>query len=168
MQGKGVVRFFLFALTLVCLYQYLLIIPTNGIESDARRYAHDMIAKDPNVGWQTHYSQYLDSLSSETVFSIPFIKKFSYADLKKSQLALGLDLKGGMSVLLQVDLRDFLKSLSGNNPDPAFTQALDKAAALQRTQPGNYINLFAQAWKETSGGKPLAQVKASYDFFCLR
>ncbi|MFM8489094.1 MAG: hypothetical protein ACKOCH_22405 [Bacteroidota bacterium] len=160
MQSKGVVRFFLIALTIVCLYQYLLVIPTNNIESDARQYADQCSSKDANASWRTCYSEYLDSLSSETVFEIPFIKKFTYLDLKKSQLALGLDLKGGMSVLLQVDLRDFLKSLSGNNSDPAFQKALDRATELQKTQQGDYITLFAQAWKENGGGQPLAAVFA--------
>lgn len=159
MQSKGVVRFFLIALTIVCLYQYLLVIPTNNIEAAARRHA-DECSKAPNTSWRTCYSEYLDSLSTETVFEIPLIKKFTYADLKKSQLAMGLDLKGGMSVLLQVDLRDFLESLSGNNNDPAFIQALDKADELQKKQQGDYISLFAQTWKETSGGRPLSSVFA--------
>jgi SecD/SecF fusion protein len=159
MQGKGVVRFFLIALTIVCLYQFALIIPTNNIENEAKRYA-DECSKNPGSSWRLCYSSYLDSLSSETVFEIPLIKKFTYADLKKSQLAMGLDLKGGMSVLLQVDLRDFLKSLAQNSTDPAFTAALDKATELQKTQQGDYITLFAQAWKETSGGKSLASLFA--------
>ncbi len=160
MQSKGVVRFFLIALTIVCLYQYLLVIPTNGIESDARAYANDCSGKNPSLGWQGCYAQYLDSLSTETVFEIPLIKKFTYTDLKKSQLAMGLDLKGGMSVLLQVDLRDFLKSLSGNSSDPAFAKALDRANELQKSKPGNYIDLFAQAWKEVGEGRTLASIFA--------
>ena len=160
MQSKGVVRFFLIALTIVCAYQFALVIPTNKIESDARRYATDMSARDTKTTFQAQYANYLDSLSSETVFSIPYIKKFTYADLKKSQLAMGLDLKGGMSVLLQVDLRNFIENLSGKSTDPAFTAALDKATEAQRTQQADYIALFAQAWKETSGGKSLASVFA--------
>ncbi|TNE58053.1 MAG: protein translocase subunit SecDF [Bacteroidetes bacterium] len=159
MQSKGVVRFFLIALTLVCLYQYALIIPTNNIENDAARYADDC-AKNPNTTWRTCYSGYLDSLSSETVFEIPLIKKFTYADLKKSQLAMGLDLKGGMSVLLQVDLRDFLISLSGNSTDPALKEALDKASQAQITEQTDYITLFAEAWKTSGNGKSLASVFA--------
>lgn len=160
MQSKGVVRFFLVALTVVCLYQYLLILPTNSIESDARAYANGCAGANPTLGWQGCYAQYLDSLSTETVFEIPLIKKFTYADLKKSQLAMGLDLKGGMSVLLQVDLKDFLKSLSGNSTDPAFAQALDRASELQKSQQGDYITLFAQAWKELGGGRSLASIFA--------
>lgn len=89
MQSKGVVRFFLIALTIVCLYQYLLVIPTNSIESDARAYAEECAGKNPKLGKQACYAQYLDSISTETVFEIPLIKKFTYADLKKSQLAMG-------------------------------------------------------------------------------
>ncbi|MBL7775969.1 MAG: protein translocase subunit SecD, partial [Saprospiraceae bacterium] len=142
------------------MYQFSLIIPTSGIESDAERYANDQSSKNPSVSWRSHYSQYLDSLSTETVFEIPLIKKFTYADLKKSQLALGLDLKGGMSVLLQVDLQDFLKSLSGNSTDPNFAKALEAAAQAQKTQQADYITLFANAWKEQTNGKPLASVFA--------
>jgi len=160
MQSKGVVRFFLIALTIVCLYQYLLVIPTNNIESDARTYADECAGKSPNIGWQSCYAQYLDSLSTETVFEIPLIKKFTYADLKKSQLAMGLDLKGGMSMLLQVDLSDFLKSLSGNSTDPAFIKAIARANELQSKQQGDYIALFAQAWKEVGEGRSLASIFA--------
>ena len=136
------------ALTLVCLYQYGLISPTSNVENAAARFANEQTAKNPNTTWRSYYSEYLDSLSSETVFEIPYIKKFTYTDLKKSQLAMGLDLKGGMSVLLQVDLKDFLKSLAGNTTDPVFKQALDKATAAQSSQQADYITLFANARKE--------------------
>lgn len=159
MQSKGVVRFFLIALTVVCLYQYLLILPTNSVENAAARYADNCGTKN-TTEWRRCYAGYLDSMSSETVFTIPLIKKFTYTDLKKSQLAMGLDLKGGMSVLLQVDLRDFLKSLAGNTTDPAFQQALDKASEAQKSQQADYITLFANAWREAGGGKSLASIFA--------
>jgi len=160
MQSKGVVRFFFIALTIVCLYQFALVIPTNNIENQAKSYADQMSASNPNVGWRTHYSEYLDSLSTEPVFTIPLIKKFTYTDLKKSQLAMGLDLKGGMNVLLQVDLRDFIKNLAGNTPDPVLAKALDKATERQKTEQADYITLFAQAWQEEGGGKSLASLFA--------
>ncbi|MEZ4925953.1 MAG: protein translocase subunit SecDF [Saprospiraceae bacterium] len=160
MQSKGIVRFFLIALTIVCLYQYLLIIPTSNVEAKANQYADEAYAQNSENSRNTYYSEYLDSLSSETVFEIPLIKKFTYADLKKSQLAMGLDLKGGMSVLLQVDLRDFLISYSGNSTDPAFLKSLDRATELQTSQQADYITLFAQAWKELGGGRTLASIFA--------
>jgi SecD/SecF fusion protein len=157
MQSKGVVRFFLIALSVVCLYQFGLMIPTNNVENKAKSYANEC-SQSGKKAWQACYSHFLDSVSTDTIFRIPGIKAFNYADLKKSQLALGLDLKGGMSVLLQVDLRDFLSNLSGNTTDPSFKAALDKATELQKTQQADYITLFAQAWRETSGGKPLASI----------
>ncbi|QLH29677.1 MAG: hypothetical protein HWD63_09975 [Candidatus Parvibacillus calidus] len=63
-------------------------------------------------------------MSSETVFSIPGIKSYTYDELKRQQLALGLDLKGGMSTVLQVDLKDFLLSLSNHSKDQTFLEAL--------------------------------------------
>jgi SecD/SecF fusion protein len=158
MQGKGVVRFFLIALTIVCLYQYLLILPTNGVEGAASDYAKEMVAKNPGSNQRTYYSKFLDSMSTVPVFSIPLIKDFTYADLKKSQLAMGLDLKGGMSVLLQVDLREFLKNLSGNSTDPNFIAALDKASERQKTTQADYITLFNQAWREANTGASLASI----------
>ncbi|MEZ4920158.1 MAG: hypothetical protein R2792_13725 [Saprospiraceae bacterium] len=160
MQSKGVVRFFLIALTLVCLYQYALIIPTNNIESAAKQHADEMVAKNKDVKWNEIYSGYLDSISTETVLEIPYIKKFTYQDLKKSQLGMGLDLKGGMSVLLQVDLSEFLNSLSGHSKDEAFLAAIQRASELQKTEQTDYITLFAQAWKETSNGRPMASLFA--------
>ncbi|MEO6759824.1 MAG: hypothetical protein ABIO24_10255, partial [Saprospiraceae bacterium] len=63
MQGKGIVRIFFILLTIVCAYQFLLVIPTNKIESDARRYATDMSARDATTSYQSFYANYLDSLS---------------------------------------------------------------------------------------------------------
>lgn len=160
MQGKGIVRFFLIALTLVCLLQYILIVPTNMVENKAKSFANDYAAKRQDKTWNEAYSYYLDSTSSETVFSLPLLKKFTYTDLKKSQLGLGLDLKGGMSLLLQVELEDFVKSLSGNSTDPGFVAALEKAKQMQTSQQTDFITLFSQAWKETGGGRPLASIFA--------
>lgn len=156
MQSKGVVRFFLISLTLVCLYQYGLMIPTGMVENKAKEVADQ--AAQSGKSWRESYSQYLDNHSTDTLFHIPYIKAFNYTELKKSQLALGLDLKGGMSVLLQVDLRDFLRNYAGNTTDPAFQQALDRASESQKTQQTDYITLFAAAWKDVSGGRPLASI----------
>lgn len=160
MQGKGVVRFFLILLTLVCLYQFSLYFPTNSVESAAREYAEQKSTQDQNLTWRGHYAKYLDSLSDKKIWSLFYVKDYTYNDLKKSQLALGLDLKGGMSVLLQVDLQQFIKTLAQNNPDPAFEEALKIATDRQRTEQSNYVSLFAQAWKEKGNGKSLASLFA--------
>jgi SecD/SecF fusion protein len=160
MQNKGVVRFFLIALTLSCLYVCLMYLPTGKVERDARNYANQEVAKNPQLAWREAYAAYLDGISDKPVFEIPFIKKYTYVDLKKSQLALGLDLKGGMNVLLQVNLRDFLTGMSGRSVDPGFTTALNKADELQKTQQADYIALFAQAWREAGQGRSMASIFA--------
>lgn len=157
-KSKGIVTTIVVLLTLACLYSYISLWPTSSVESDARAYAESMTSGGTATAKQQAYSHYLDSVSDEKIWGIPLVKEFTYSELKKSQLGLGLDLKGGMSVVLQVDLRDFLESLSGNNTDPAFQAALDQATQMQTTQQADYITLFAQAWKEKGGGRTLASL----------
>ena len=158
MQSKGIVSFFVVLLTLACLLTFGSMWKTSSIESDARDYAHQMTGS--GASWQQSYSRYLDSMSQVKVWGIPFLKEFTYSELKKSQLGMGLDLKGGMSMVLQVDLKDFLKALSGQSTDPAFTESLNLASERLKTEQKDYITLFTQAWKEKSGGRPLATLFA--------
>jgi SecD/SecF fusion protein len=161
MQSKGLVTTFVVLLTLACLLTYGSMWKTNSVEQDARDYAHQQIGSSSNkMTWNEHYARFIDSISTVKDWGIPYVKQFSYAELKKTQLGLGLDLKGGMSAVLQVELRDFLRSLSGNSTDPAFLAALDQATEAQKTEQTDYITLFANAWKNTGGGKSLASVFA--------
>jgi SecD/SecF fusion protein len=162
MQSKGLVKFFLYALILVCAYQFLLILPTNKVEKAADNYAKEVSAKLPEAqrydAEKTARLSYLDSMSSETIFSIPLIKKFNYEELKRAQLAMGLDLKGGMSVLLQVDLKDFLSGMSNKSSDAQFNQALDNATSRLASEQKDYITLFAEEWAKVSGGRKMADI----------
>lgn len=157
MQGKGIVKFFLVVMTLVVILQYLFILPTNRVEDDAERYAETEAANYPEEQQRTvrkeMRARYLDSMSNEVVFSFPLIKEFTYQELKSRQLALGLDLKGGMSVVMQVDLRDFLVSMASGSTDPNFVAALDRATEAQKNAQSDYVTLFADAWRETTGGE---------------
>jgi SecD/SecF fusion protein len=159
MQSKGIVKTFVVLLTLACLLTYGSMWRTSAVEADARDYAHQVTNVGSNkLTWQANYNRFIDSISGIKNWGIPYVKEFSYAELKKTQLGLGLDLKGGMSVVMQVELRDFIKSLSGNSTDPSFIAALDQATEAQKTQQTDYITLFANAWREKSGGKPLAPI----------
>jgi SecD/SecF fusion protein len=163
MQGKNIVKFFLIILVAVCLIQYFFIFPTNKVEKAADRFAADAIAgiEDQDKADATYKiarASYLDSISSEVVFSIPLIKSYTYEELKRQQLALGLDLKGGMSVVLQVDLRDFLISLSQNSKNTKFTAALNAATERQRTSTVDYITLFNEEYAKQDGAEPLANI----------
>ena len=163
MQGKGLIKFFLILLTVVCLLQYLYLLPTRKIERNAEHYATkasshltDEAAK--NTAYKLAKANYLDSMSSEPVVKIPLLGTFSYEKLKQQQIALGLDLKGGISTVLQVNLREFLENLSNGTKDPAFKTALDNADAALKNAQTDYISLFAQEWAKVSNGQRLAPI----------
>ncbi|MFZ2899681.1 MAG: protein translocase subunit SecDF [Saprospiraceae bacterium] len=162
MQGKGIVKFFLIVITIVCLVQYLFMLPTRSVERDADNYAQTMASSASEAEQEGVFkaarAAYLDSLSSEEVFRIPLLKRYTYQDLKNQQLALGLDLKGGMSVLLQVDLREFLIALSNDNQDESFRASLDQASANLANAQSDFITLFSDAWNANKGDKKLASI----------
>src|SRR5882757_3708462 len=109
MQGKGVVKFFAILLAAVCIYQLSFTWVAHKVEGDAKVYAKGNTIKE---------KAYLDSISSQPVYPI---LKHTYQYCESRELALGLDLQGGMSVTMQVALRDLVVTLSGKNPDVAFT-----------------------------------------------
>ncbi|MEZ5059786.1 MAG: protein translocase subunit SecDF [Saprospiraceae bacterium] len=157
MQSKGVVKFFLVILALVCLYQFVLIFPTNRVENEADSYAANKAGGNTAME-KVYRAEYLDSMSTETVFEIPFIKKFTYQDLKSSQLALGLDLKGGMSVVMQVDLKDFIQALASDAKNEKFQQALDNAEKRLADSQSDFVTLFVEEWQKLADGEKLADI----------
>ena len=162
MQGKGTIRFFLIVMAVVCLYQFLLVILTNRVENAAEAHADRVAAKFTGTESDTERRSarlaYLDSMSSETIFSIPLLKNFTYEELKRSQLNLGLDLKGGMSVILQVDLKEFIRTLSNDSKDPTFLAALENASKAQANDQSDYVTLFVQEFQKIANGKSLASI----------
>lgn len=162
MQGKGVVKFFLVVMLVVTLIQYLTVIPTNKVEREADAYAKsaaDQVQEELRDSvLKSKRTEFLDSMSTEEVFRIPMLKSYTYQELKAQQLALGLDLKGGMSVVLQVDLREFLRSLANDSKDPTFVEALEKATQAQKQAQSDFITLFADEWRKIRGDKRLAPI----------
>ncbi len=163
MQSKGIIKFFLIVMTVVCLVQYLLILPTRKVENAAEAHGEKvaMQISDPEaarIAAKEARIAYLDSMSSEEVFSVPLLKSYTYEELKGQQLALGLDLKGGMSMVLQVDLRDLLVTLSNESQDPKFQTALDNASAALASAQSDYVTLFAQEFQKLEGEKTLASI----------
>ncbi len=164
MQGKGFVKFLLIALTAVCVLQYIYMIPTYNVEKDAEAHAESLVSNLPEgslerISKQRAYNaEYLDSMSSEEIFSIPLLKDFTYDELKQQNLALGLDLKGGMSVALQVNMRDLISEMSGNIKDPTFVQALDNANVALKSSQSDFVTLFAQEFGKIADGKKLARL----------
>ena len=163
MQGKGIIVVFLILISLVCLWQYSTWFPTNKVEKAAERYAAERTAGITDEAvvrgkFDEYYSKYIDSTSSDVIRSIPLISDYTYMDLKSKQLAGGLDLVGGMSVLLQVDLKEYLKGLSENSNDKTFKKALDRASEMQTSANSDYISLFADAWREQASADPKANL----------
>ena len=165
MQGKGIIKFFLVVLTLMCLLQYFYLLPTAKVEKNAESYAQSLAANvadqaEKNEVISAARSAYLDSMSSEVIFSIPMLKKYTYEDLKNAQLNFGLDLKGGMSVVLQVDLKDFLLNVSGFSKDANFNAALDNAEKAQANSQADFISLFADEYKKVAPNGSLRNIFA--------
>ncbi|MCJ8209973.1 protein translocase subunit SecDF [Mucilaginibacter sp. RS28] len=149
MQGKGVIKFFAILLAIVCLYQLSFTWVARKVEADARDYAKGNAEKE---------RAYLDSISNQPVYPV---FKHTYQYCKERELALGLDLKGGMNVTMQISLGELIKTLSDNNTDPAFNQALSRAEIDSHTNPENYITLFMNEYKKIAPDGKLAPIFAT-------
>ena len=161
MQGKGLVKFFAWLFAIVFIGQFLLTYPTGKIETAASEYGAQVAANSKNPEKKDSVERgtrlrFLDSMGSVPVVSLPLIKSYTYNDLKKQQLALGLDLKGGMSVVLQVSLKDFVSSMANKSTDPNFTTALNNADERLKQGGNDFISLFVEEYKKISGGQKLA------------
>ncbi|CAA6824768.1 MAG: Protein-export membrane protein SecD (TC 3.A.5.1.1) / Protein-export membrane protein SecF (TC 3.A.5.1.1) [uncultured Aureispira sp.] len=162
MQGKALIKFFTGVALLVVAYQFLLWFPTKSVESNADQYASASISHmtDSNEKEERRDSfrnAYLDSVSNKTVFTIPLIKSYNYQELKQQQIAWGLDLQGGMSVVMQVDLKELIIVLSGKSSNPEFLKALDLAKVAQQSAQTDYVTLFGEEYSKLSD-KPLARL----------
>ncbi len=113
MQNKGALKFLTIVLALACLYQLSFTFVTKSVEKEALEASHG----DPAAE-----QRYLDSVKSQVVYNLGLVK-YTYAECKSKELNLGLDLKGGMNVMLEISEEDILRSLSNNNPDPEIGRA---------------------------------------------
>jgi SecD/SecF fusion protein len=151
MQGKGVVKFFAIVLAIVCLYQLSFTWVAHKVENDAKVYAK---------GDTTKVKAYLDSVSTQPVYPL---FKHNYQYVKQRELALGLDLEGGMSVTMQISLNELVKKLSNNNVDPVFNQALAAATTDAITNQTDYITLFVNEYEKLNPNGKLAAIFSTKD-----
>ncbi len=151
MQGKGVVKFFAILLAIVCLYQLSFTWVAHKVENDARAYAKGDTAK---------VKSYLDSIATQPVYPL---LKHDYQYVKQRELALGLDLEGGMSVTMQISLNELVKKLSNNNVDPVFNQALAAATTDAVTNQTDYITLFVNEYEKLNPNGKLAAIFSTKD-----
>lgn len=147
MQNKGLIRLFAILFGIVSIYQLSFTFITNKAEKDARTYAKEQVSKDTeNYADLRHEaeSHYLDSIAKK-----PIIAGVDYNTAKGKQLNKGLDLKGGISVILQISVNDLLKELSNHSEDPNFEKALADADEKLKTSQDTYLNLFLESFEET-------------------
>lgn len=162
MQGKSLVRFFLIFMLIIAVWQLFLNFRTNRVENEAAQYGQSAVVSMEDGAVKDFTAKqleqgYLDSISDEKVLNLGLIS-YSYNELKKQQLQLGLDLKGGMSLVLQVNLQDLIIKLAdGNDEDEDFQKALQQATEAQQNSAVDFVTLFKTAFEEVAPDRQLAE-----------
>ncbi len=175
MQSKGAIKFVAILIAVACLYSLSFTWATSHQEKKAEEYAKAAVEAeklspafasinelDKAFYLDSLYKEknrfYLDSISSEKVFL-----GFTYKEVKEKEINLGLDLKGGMNVMLQVQLKDLLVALADNNQSPEFIEALNLASQKELTSREDFLTLFEQSWDEVAPGKRLSSIFGTYE-----
>lgn len=148
MQNKGFVKVFAVLLTLVCVFYLSFSFVTRHYTSKAKEIANG----DPKVE-----QDYLDSLSNEKVW----LGNWTLKDCREMEISLGLDLKGGMNVILEVSVPDVIKALADNKPDEAFNNALATAAQQAINSQDDVITLFIREYHRTAPDAKLSELFAT-------
>ena len=151
MQNRNFIKIFTILFAIVSLYQLSFTWVAGGVEDDAIAYSSSY----PQEEQEKKYRFYLDSISSEAVYDI-FLTEYSYADCKSRELNLGLDLKGGMNVTLEVMVIDVVKALSSNSKDSIFNIAIANTLDAQRNSQDDFVTLFGVEYEKLSPDNGLA------------
>ena len=178
MQNRGAITFFAIAFALVCLYQLSFTVATTRAERKAKAYAtnevterqsNELAAGDEVLkGYlfdsiaKARENYYLDSIANVVVYNIG-IDEYTYKESKEREINLGLDLKGGMNVVLEVSVADIINALSGKSEDPTFRQAMAMAQEAQKNSGKDFVTLFGESFQEVDPGASLAGI-FSYEF----
>lgn len=176
MQSRGAIIVFAVAFALVCLFQLSFTFFVAKVESDAEHYAYGeeayTIAERLAGGDESKKAYLIDSIAKAREqhyleneageFNI-LIRSYSYQEAKERELNLGLDLKGGMNVILEVKVGDIVNALSGFNDDPLFKSVLQETYARQRTSSKDFVTLFGETWEEMAPGQNLSSYFMTVD-----
>jgi len=148
MQNKGAILFLAIALALVSIYQLSFTVASYNVKKHAKEYAGGDLVKEV---------QYLDSISSLPKAEWSFLGN-TYKEVQSKELNLGLDLKGGMNVVLEVSVEEIIRALSNYNTDETFNRALEIASQRQRESQRNYVELFGESFEELDPNASLAAI----------
>ena len=145
MQNKGIVKFIAIILVLVCCFYLSFSFVTSHYEKKAA-------AMGEEAG-----QEYLDSIMNEKVYC----GIYSFKQCREMEIGLGLDLKGGMNVILEVSVPDVIDVLADHKTDAAYKKSMEEAKKEEETSQDDFISLFIKYWKQNSNGRPLAAVFAT-------
>ena len=162
MQNNSLIRVFGVLFAIVSIYQLSFTFITSNVEKQASTYASQTVSEDENNYLEVRDKKanaYLDSIGNNPIYGFT-----SYNDAKEKELNKGLDLKGGINVILQISIRDILSGLTENTKNPQFNEALDQADLLQKSSDEPYIESFFEAFDQINSGEKLA----SPDIFANR
>jgi SecD/SecF fusion protein len=151
MQGKGFIKFLAILLGIVCVYSLSFNLVTSKVEKDAKAFAKGDDVKE---------RAYLDSMATMPVYPV---LGFNYQFCKQKEIKLGLDLKGGMNVTMEISIADLVKSLANNTDDANFNQALKNAQTKTNGGSGDFISSFVSEYEKISPNGKLADFFASQD-----
>ena len=149
MQNKVFTGVIATLLALICLFYLSFSMVTSHHNAKAEEYA---------AGDETLYKEYIDSISTEKVY----LGYYTYQQCREMEIGLGLDLKGGMNVTLQISVADVLKQLSNNNPDPNFNQAIANALANQADN-NDFLQVFVNEYKKLDPNVSLAAIFSTHE-----
>ena len=145
MQNKGIVKFIAVLLVLVCCFYLSFSFVTRHYESKAAAMGEEAGA------------EYLDSINNEKVY----MGIYSLKQCREMEIGLGLDLKGGMNVILEVSVPDVVDVLADHKTDAAYKKAMELAKKEEETSQDDFISLFVKYWKQEAQGRPLAAIFAT-------
>lgn len=176
MQNKGVIRFFAVAFALICLFQLSFTFFARNVDKKAAAYAElntqeqaQAIAGKDEVRFRlvydsiynTRHQYFVDSVGNNVVYNLG-IRKYTYKECKARELNLGLDLRGGMNVMMEVSTADVVRALAGHSTDPFFNEVMEEATVVNKTEPNtNFVDVFARIWNEKD---PNAKMAAIFSF----
>jgi SecD/SecF fusion protein len=151
MQNKGIITIFAILLALASIYQLSFTFVSSQVKRQAAEYGQGDYDKE---------LQYLDSMSNKEVYPL---FGFTFKDCQQSEINLGLDLKGGMNVILEISVPDLVLNLADNNEDPTFRKAIKLARERQTESTDDFITLFYEAFKESDPNAQLAAIFGTYE-----
>ena len=154
MQIKGAIRLVAILLTLICIYYLSFTVVTTSVKNDAEEYAQGNLEKE---------QAYLDSIANEEVYNFLGIRQYTFREAQQREINLGLDLKGGMNVILEVQIEELIRSLANNSQDTVFRQALQRANEMQDQSQEDFITLFGRAFEELAPNARLAAIFNTYE-----